>query len=302
MTANTATMNTGSKTSLSRTRVRAVMRKELRDYRRNRMIAGTMAVMPVIFTGASMIYIFVLPASVPASRLNAAVGVSLLYLTLIPALVPAVISSYAIVGEREQGTLEPVLITPVRREELLIGKALAAFIPAVLISYLMYGVFLVLADTVAHENVRSDIFQAPRILAQVLFTPLLAGWAIWAGIAISTRTSDVRVAQQLGSLASLPPLVVTSLFGFGTIQPSLRLAITLGVVLLVVDILAYRAVSAIFDRERLITGNKAGHRRNGGKSSGDSSADGDSDGARRLPPTPLGLILRAVLRLRAGRK
>src|SRR6202012_3181636 len=118
------------------------------------------------------------------------------------------------------GTLEPVLITPVRREELLIGKALAAFIPAVLISYLMYGVFLVLAGTVAHQNVQSDIFQAPRILAQVLFTPLLAGWAIWAGIAVSTRTSDVRVAQQLSSLVSLPPLAVTALMGFGILRPT----------------------------------------------------------------------------------
>ena len=46
----------------------------------------------------------------------------------IPALVPAALASCSIVGERLQGTLEPVLATPIRREELLLGKALAAFV------------------------------------------------------------------------------------------------------------------------------------------------------------------------------
>ena len=242
---------------LSTTRVRAVARKELRDYRRNRFIAVTMVITPVVFMIAPMISIFAIPASAPAGRIDAGIGVSMLYLTLIPALVPAVVSSYAVVGEREQGTLEPVLTTPVRREELVVGKALAAFIPTVAISYAMYGLFLLIARVFAHPNVVSGVFQAPRILAQVLFTPLLAGWAIWAGIAVSTRTSDVRVAQQLGTLASLPPLAVTSLFGFGVIHPTLRLALILGAALLIIDVQAYRLVSAMFDRERLITGNKA---------------------------------------------
>jgi hypothetical protein len=40
-----------------------------------------------------------------------------------------------------------------------------------------------------------------HLLVQLLFTPLLAGWSIWVGIARSVRSSDVRVAQQLGVLA-----------------------------------------------------------------------------------------------------
>jgi ABC-2 type transport system permease protein len=243
--------------SLNATRVRAVVRKELRDYRRNRFIAATMAITPVLFMIAPIVSIFTIPADASANRISAGVGVSVLYLTLIPALVPAVVSSYAVVGEREQGTLEPVLTTPVRREELLMGKALAAFIPTLAISYVMYGIFLLCAGLFAHQNVASGVFQAGRILAQLLFTPLLAAWSIWAGIAISTRTSDVRVAQQLGTLVSLPPLAVTSLMGFGVIHPTLRLAILLGAVLFAIDMLAWRAVSAMFDRERLIIGTKA---------------------------------------------
>lgn len=240
---------------LSTIRIRAVIGKELRDYRRNRFIASTMAIMPILFMIAPLIVMFALPADVPAAKLNTGIGLSLLYLTLIPALVPAVVSSYAIVGEREQGTLEPVLTTPLRREELLLGKALAAYLPTLVISYAMYGLFLLLAGLFAHPNVADDIFQTGRILAQVLFTPLLAAWSIWAGIAISTRTSDVRVSQQLSTLVSLPPLGVTALMGFGVITPTL--ALILGAALLVIDLAAWRLVSTIFDRERLITGSKA---------------------------------------------
>jgi ABC-type transport system involved in multi-copper enzyme maturation permease subunit len=249
--------NTVSLSSLNATRIRAVARKELRDYRRNRFIAATMAITPILFMIAPIISIFAIPASAPAARIDAGIGLSVLYLTLIPALVPAVVSSYAVVGEREQGTLEPVLTTPVRREELLIGKALSAFIPTVIISYVMYGIFLAVAGLAAHQNVSSAIFQAGRILAQILFTPLLAGWSIWAGLAISTRTNDVRVAQQLGTLVSLPPLSVTALMGFGVIHPTLRLALVLGAALFAINVLAWRVVAAMFARERLVTGGKA---------------------------------------------
>jgi ABC-2 type transport system permease protein len=46
------------------------------------------------------------------------------------------------------------------------------------------------------------------VLVKLLFTPLLAGWAIWVGIAVSARSTDVRVAQQLRTLATLPPLAI----------------------------------------------------------------------------------------------
>jgi ABC-type transport system involved in multi-copper enzyme maturation permease subunit len=241
---------------LSATRIRAVAAKELRDYRRNRFIATTMAIMPILFMVAPIIVIFALPADVAAGKLDNGIGLSLLYLTLIPALVPAVVSSYAIVGEREQGTLEPVLTTPVRREELILGKALAAYLPTLAISYVMYGIFLACAGLFAHPNVSDDVFETGRILAQLLFTPLLAAWSIWAGLAISTKASDVRVAQQLGTLVSLPPLGVTALMGFGVITPSLHTALILGAVLLAVDLAAWRLVAAVFDRERLITATK----------------------------------------------
>jgi hypothetical protein len=90
----------------------------------------------------------------------------------------------------------------------------------------------------------------------VLFTPLLAVWSIWVGIAISARSSDIRVAQQLGVLASLPSVFLVVLIALNVIPPTLGLAVVLAVVLLVLDGLGWRITSRLFDRERLIIGSR----------------------------------------------
>ena len=239
--------------SISRRRVRAIVRKELREYRRNRSIVAGMAILPLIFLLQPLIMVFTLPASA-ASQL--AGRHELLYLLAIPALVPATIAAFSVVGERQQGTLEPVLTTPVRREEFLLGKALACFVPTVAISYAVYAFFLACVEIFGQPDVTSALVRGPDLLAQLIFTPLLAGWSIWIGVAISTRVSEVRVGQQLGLLANLPSVAVTTLIAFNVIHATLALALGSAVVLLVLNRLGWRLTSAMFDRERLITGTR----------------------------------------------
>jgi hypothetical protein len=172
---------------------------------------------------------------------------------LVDALVPAAVAAYAVVGERQQGTLEPVLTTPVRRQEFLLGKALAALVPSVAIAYAVYALFLACVGLFARPAVASALLRGPDLLAQLLFTPLLAGWSIWVGIAISARSGDFRVAQQLGMLASLPTAVVAALVAFNGIRPTLGLAVGLAAALLLGNRLGWRITAAAFDRERLIT-------------------------------------------------
>jgi ABC-2 type transport system permease protein len=212
-----------------------------------------MAIFPLIFLVQPLVAVFIAPETSAADlgRLHL-----LLYMLGIPVLVPATVASSAVAGERQQGTIEPVLTTPIRSEELLLGKALAVLIPSVAIAYTVYAVFLACVVFFAQPGVGSAILQAPDILAQLLFTPLLALWSIWVGIAISTRSSDARVAQQLSLLASLPLVAATSLIAFDVIHATPGLALEVAAVLLVVDGLGWRIVSAMFDRERLITGTR----------------------------------------------
>jgi ABC-2 type transport system permease protein len=237
--------------SVSRRRVRAIFRKELREYRRNGFIIWTMVILPLIFLIQPLIVVFALPASTSAQLSHEHL---LLYMLGIPALVPAAVAAYAVVGERQQGTLEPVLTTPVRRQEFLLGKALASLVPSVAIAYTVYALFLGCVGLFAQPPVASALLRGPDMLAQLLFTPLLAGWSIWVGMAISARSSDFRVAQQLGMLASLPAAVIAALVAFNGIHATLGLAVGLAAALLLADGLGWQIMSAAFDRERLITG------------------------------------------------
>jgi ABC-type transport system involved in multi-copper enzyme maturation permease subunit len=238
---------------VSKRRVRAIFRKELREYRRNGNIISAMVVFPLIFLIQPLITVLTETAAAANGLAHEHV---LLYMLAIPALVPSALASYSVVGERQQGTLEPVLATPIRREEFLLGKALAAFVPSLAISYAVLVLFLACVELFAHPGIAPALLQAPDLLAQLLFTPLLAAWSIWIGIAISARCSDVRVAGQLSLLASLPSVAVTTLLALNVIHATLGLALGGAALLLVLDTLGWRITSATFDRERLITGTR----------------------------------------------
>jgi ABC-type transport system involved in multi-copper enzyme maturation permease subunit len=235
--------------TVSSRRVRAIFRKELREYRHNGFIIWTMAIFPLIFLIQPLVVVFLLPASASVQLSHDHL---LVYMLGIPAIVPAGVAAYAVVGERQQGTLEPVLTTPVRREEFLLGKALAALVPSVAVAYAVYVVFLACVGLFARPGVASALLRPPDLLAQLLFTPLVAGWSIWVGVAISARASDFRVAQQLGILASLPTAIVAALIAFNVLHPTLGLALGLAAALLVGNGLGWRITAAAFDRERLI--------------------------------------------------
>lgn len=240
-------------TRLSRRRVRAIFTKDLREFRRNRSLTVGMGIIPVLFSIQPLIAVLTLSSSASSTLRHEHV---LLYMLGIPALVPALVAAYSIVGERQQGTLEPVLITPIRREELLLGKALAALVPSIAIAYLVFGLFLASVDLFAAPSVAPAVIRVPDLLAQLVFTPLLAGWSIWAAMLISTRANDVRVAQQLAMVASLPSVAVIVLVALNIIPASLVTAAAAAAALLLLNRIGLRLVSATFDRERLIAGTK----------------------------------------------
>jgi ABC-type transport system involved in multi-copper enzyme maturation permease subunit len=242
--------------SMSATRIGAVVRKELTEFRRNRLIVYTAAILPIVFLISPTAQILSVKATSLSTVLEKRVETGLFLPLLIPVFVPAILAAYAVVGEREQETLEPVLTTPVTRVEFLLGKAAAIFLPAIAVSYLMFGVFVAITQFAATPAVATAVLHAPQLPAALVFIPLLAAWAIWVGLAISGRATDTRVAQQLSILASLPPVAVTALMSFNVISATLTTVAALAGGLLVFDGLACFAVAQVFDRERLITGTK----------------------------------------------
>jgi ABC-2 type transport system permease protein len=238
---------------VSKRRVGAVLQKEMHDLRHNGNVVYAMVVLPLVFLIQPVIEVFTIPSSASSTLHHEH---SLIYMLAIPALVPAALAAYSIVGERVQGTLEPLLSTPIQQKELILGKALAVFLPSVAVAYGVFALFIAIVELFAAPGVASGLIQAPGVVTQIVFTPLLATWSIWVGMAISARSSDVRTAGQVSILASLPTVAITSLIAFNVIPANLRVALAFGVGLFVLDRLGWRVATLLFDRERLITTTK----------------------------------------------
>jgi ABC-type Na+ efflux pump permease subunit len=234
-------------------RVLAIFRKDMREFRRNKQIVSTMALSPVGFLVAPLIFLFTVPAS-GASTLDQ--YPVLLFTLSMAALIPITVGAYSITGEREQGTLEPVLGTPVRSREFLLGKALAVFVPAAAESYLIFGAVDALVWVLRPAAVSAAALRPLILVAQLIVTPLLAWLGVWVSMTISARVSDVRVAQQLGTLIMLPVIVLAILLGFHVLPLSALLGVTVAAVLVVVDAVGWWVVSGAFDRERLVLGTR----------------------------------------------
>ena len=235
-------------------RVWAITRKELREYRRNRQVLVAVAIFPAIFVIQPLVSIFLSPAESAGILQH---GNELLYLLGIPILIPATLAAQAVTLERQQGSLEPILTTPIRREEFILGKALAAFGPSVVMAYVVYAVFLVLVNVFANAAIAAAIDQGQDVIVQIVYTPLLAAATTWIGLAISTRVSDPRVAQQVSIFGSLPLFIGTIVLAFDIVHATTTLFIVIGAVLLAADVQGWRFVAPMFDRERLVTGTRS---------------------------------------------
>ena len=174
------------------------------------------------------------------------------FFLIIPLMCSSVISADSFAGEKERGTLEGLLFAPIDLFSLMAGKALSAFIPAVvvsLVSFLLYGVTANLAGWgMFHGIFFPQLNWLPLI---VLVIPALSLVAILLTVFISARVSSFQAAYQLGSLTVLPVLLLI----FGQITGVLLLSTTvltvLGLVILALDVALLRLLREGLDRGRL---------------------------------------------------
>ena len=95
-------------------------------------------------------------------------------------MLPTVLGAYSVIGEREQGTLEPLLGTPVTTEEFMLGKALAMLVPAIVESYLIFGIIDALVWLLRPAAI-SEVALRPSILLGFHFVHVSAPLAVALG-------------------------------------------------------------------------------------------------------------------------
>jgi hypothetical protein len=170
------------------------------------------------------------------------------------ALLPMGIASYSLVGEKVQKSLEPLLATPTTDEEILAGKSIAAFLPAIGANFLGALIFTVLVDLFTHSTL-SYLYFPNWDIAIILFllAPLACILAVGYNVLVSSRMNDVRTAQQLGTLILLPFGAVYFLSEFKVLELTTGNMLIMAAVLVVVDVIVFYLVKATFQREEILT-------------------------------------------------
>jgi len=153
-------------------------------------------------------------------------------------------------GEKVEKSLERLLATPTTDSEILLGKGISAFLRS--IGAILGGsvIFMVLMDLVTQNKLGYYYFPNWNTgLVFFLLVPLAVVMSVGWNVIVSSRVTDVRVAQQIGILL-IPPLV--GIYVGGELN-LIQIGDTNTLLIIAADFLLLYAARATFRREEILT-------------------------------------------------
>ncbi len=170
------------------------------------------------------------------------------------AILPTGIASYSLIGEKIEKSLEPLLATPLTDSEILLGKSLAAFIPAIASTYAGATVYMFLMDRITYSQL-GYLYYPNWTMGVILLAlaPLACILSIELNVLVSANANDVRTAQQIGGLMFLPFGGIYFLSIFGYISLNTTNLLIIAAVVLVADVILFFVSRATFLREEILT-------------------------------------------------
>jgi len=173
------------------------------------------------------------------------------FLLLIPIMIAVGIATFSIVDEKLTGSLEALLATPVRTWELLLGKTLAGAVPALLMTWISAGCFLLVVGLLRWGDVSRLVLTPSWFLILFLLTPAVAILSFMLGVVGSSRAKDAKSAQNMVVIIVFPILALIGIQVTGIIWFTPSLTLVLALVILAVDYIALRAAVRLFQRESI---------------------------------------------------
>ena len=234
--------------------VEQVFVKDLQELSKNRYVFYSMLLLPVLLVTITIINIYSAVNTTPVSLVEISILVSTFseIIILIPAIVSVLIGSTSVVIEKNNRSLEPLLATPITDTELLVGKALAPFIPAIILGYAAYGVVIPTVDFMTYPVFGIYILPTNMMLYQmVVMAPLVGLFGTFVALFISTKIKDVRAAQQVSTLAIMP-LFLVLIIGSIAFASTFDLLVVLTIVLIGAVIGFARLTIRQFNRESIL--------------------------------------------------
>jgi ABC-2 type transport system permease protein len=251
-----------------------VLRREWYETVHNRLLMATILIPPILLTVAPIVLAGAvgnraLPpeltrqillqkpewAGFSPGELAGAFAVQqfLVFFLLMPAYIPLSVATFSIIGEKQARSLEPVLATPIRTVELLAGKAIAALVPGVLAGWATYVTFVVLASLVYGPALFGVVTDGSWLAGVFLLGPAVGLASVVAGVIVSARVNDPRVAQQVGGVVIVPIIVLVLAQATGTVLVGPTGYVLLTLAVLVVALIGLRVGVRLFDREAILT-------------------------------------------------
>ncbi len=258
--------------------VRAIMRKDLTAVRRSKAVVLPMLIVPALLlvvlplvlalvashAGTSGIQHFLdnLPGDFakPIRKLPQRQQMVVLvngYLLaplflIVPLMVSAVLAADAFAGEKERRTMEGLLHLPVTAKELYAAKMLAAFCPAVVISWIGFVIFAFVSNAAAWPVMHRVFVPTGTWIVMILWmTPAVAALGLGIMVRVSARARTTQEANQLGGTVILPIIVLTLGQATGLLLVGLPVAVAAGAAMWIVAIWLNRRGAARFSRDRL---------------------------------------------------
>ena len=174
------------------------------------------------------------------------------YLLLIPTMIAISMATFSIVDEKLSGSLEALLATPVKTWELLLGKTLSGAIPALVVSWICAGIYVLAVVLLGWGNLLSLVITPGWFLSLFLLTPGVALLSFLLGVVGSSRAKDTKSAQNTSLLIILPVLAIVAVQITGQVWFTSLLTLALAIIILVVDFLLLRVAVKLFQREAIV--------------------------------------------------
>ncbi|MBN2076923.1 MAG: ABC transporter permease subunit [Dehalococcoidales bacterium] len=171
---------------------------------------------------------------------------------LIPTMVAIYAGAYGIVEEKVSNSLEPLLATPVRTWELLFGKAMAGFLPAMIITWICAALALGGVYILGWGYLLGHYINVIWAVNFFLISPAVAFLSFLLGIIGSSRARDHRSAQNMVLFIIFPIFILIAIQMTGVVWFTPLLIVVMGVVLCVIDLLVLRIAVRLFQRESII--------------------------------------------------
>lgn len=236
-----------------------VASKDLAIFRRKRSILYSLVIVPIL---VAVLFPTVLVISgrngaraISASALTFLLPSFAFFYLLLAGVIPTTLASYSIVGEKVEKCLEPLLATPTTDGEILLGKGIAAFLPPIVAVLGGATLFMALIDLVTRDTLGYLYFPNwNEGIILFVMVPIAAMLSVEWNIIISSRVSDVRIAQQVGALFVLP-LGLVYVAGEVNLIPlgdTANLLIIAGI-LAAIAVLFLPLARATFSREQILT-------------------------------------------------